>query len=176
MPYPKRLPDIDVLLALREEGKTLQEIGDLYGVTVAAVQKALKRHTKKPITYRDVVPWQVDRRFYQTPVMERLRLVAKQLAGIELTQAEQRNLDSWLTLMANNQVVLDYHPSAPPNDASKLGGFYYRTRVPEDKFFYRTPELNKILHERKKVEDRARKVTGAVVEADDDLEAERPTS
>lgn len=170
MPHPKKLPeDIEILKRLRREGKSLKAIGEMYGVSMTAVQNKLRGQDpapKKP-TYRDVVPWQIDRRFMDVAVMDKIRLIAKQAAGIKLDEGEQRQLDQWLDLLANNQVVLDYHPSAPPNDASALGGLFYRTRVPEDQHFYRDPEINRMLWERKQEEDRRRGVTGCVVEADD---------
>ena len=41
------LPDIDVVLKLRQEGKTLREIGEMYGVTNENVSIYIKKRTRK---------------------------------------------------------------------------------------------------------------------------------
>jgi hypothetical protein len=152
MPRPSLLPPADVIYELRQQGWRLLDIAEQYEVSVSAVQKALRRAglADEQITYRHVVPWKVDARLTNTAVMQRLRSIAKQKQGYPLEEEERRLLEEWFDLMAENNVVLDYHPDAPPNDASTLGGWFYRTRVPEDQDFYRAPEVQHLLEEREK--------------------------
>ena len=150
MPRPNLLPPADVIHELRTQGYRLADIAEQYEVSVSAVQKALRRAglAEEQINYRHVVPWKVDPKLANTAVMQRLRSIAKQQQGVPLEGEERRLLEDWFDLLAENNIVLDYHPEAPPNDACSLGGFFYRTRVPEDTAFYRTPEVTKLLEEK----------------------------
>jgi hypothetical protein len=152
VPRPSLLPPADVIHELRLQGWRLADIAEQYEVSVSAVQKALRRAglADELVTYRHVVPWKVDPKLANTAVMQRLRSIAKQKQGVPLDSEEQRLLEEWFELLAENNLVLDYHPDAPPNDASTLGGWFYRTRVPEDQDFYRAPEVARLLAEREK--------------------------
>lgn len=154
---PKRkLPDIEVLRRMRyEEGMLLKDIAAEYNVTPNAVRKALAtseiENREDLVSYRKVVPWQVDQRYFDTSIMQMIRILARQYSGVQLTEDETQRIKDWFNLMAENHVVLDYNPEAGPNHASpKLGGFFYRTRVPEDQTnFWRDPKVNMMLHRRK---------------------------
>lgn len=152
----KKLPEIDELKRLRyDEGLKLREIAEMYDCSITAVRLALMKegpgNQEVGKTYRDIVPWKVDQRFFDTAVMNHLRVLARQYGGVRLSSEEQRRIKEWFDLMAENHVVLDYSPDAPPNHASPVhGGFYYRTRVPEDQSnFWRDPAVNLMLEERK---------------------------
>lgn len=144
MARPSLLPPADVLQELRDQGWRLVDIAEQYEVTISAVQKALKRAgwVDDQVNYTDVVPWTVARRLANSGVMQKLRYIAKQKQGLPLTSPERFSLEAWLRMLNDNNLVLDYHENAPPNDASSLGGWYYRTRVPEDQSFYREPHIN----------------------------------
>lgn len=142
MPRPRLLPDPDVIYELHaEHGLTLQEIGERYKVSVSAVQKALNRAqlVGPQVTYREVVPWKVATRFADTAVMHHLRTMAQMRKGLEVPVVAKRRLNEWLQYLEKNRLVLDYSPDYPPNEACSLGGFRYRPRRPEDRFFYRDP-------------------------------------
>lgn len=134
MPAPRKLPDNTTLRQLRAQGWKLSQISQKYGVTDAAVWKALERagFTENKETYQDIVPWDIDPRHRSTAIAQRFRSLMRIKKGIPLNPTEQHLLDTWLKVMKENNVVLDYHPDAPANDASRLGGFFYVPRLPED--------------------------------------------
>jgi hypothetical protein len=142
MPAERKLPDNTILRQLRAQGKRLKDIARDYGVTEAAVWKALDRagYTDTKATYRDVMPWDIDVKHRSTAITQRFRSILRQRQGLPLNATEQHLLDAWLKAMRDNNVVLDYHPDAPPNDASRLGGFFYTPRLPEDEWIVRMPK------------------------------------
>lgn len=142
MPAHRKLPDNTILRTLRSQGHRLKDIAREYGVTEAAVWKALERagFTENKPTYQDLVPWDIDPKHRSTAVAQRLRSIVKQRKGVPLNPTEQHLLDTWLQVMKDNNVVLNYHKDAPGNDASRLGGFYYVPRLPEDESFIRQPK------------------------------------
>lgn len=133
------LPDAAVLRRLRNQGMTYQEIADLYGVTESGVWRAFDRAgliSQRP-TYRDVVPWKVGAEVATTQIAINLRTMAKKQAGLPVSERDNIALDRWLQHMRESNVVLAYHPEAPPNDASSKGGFYYVAREEGDEDFFR---------------------------------------
>jgi len=134
MPAPRKLPDNTTLRQLRAQGWTLKKIADTYHVTEGAVWKALERagFTEQQQTYQDIVPWEIHPRHRSTAIAQRFRSLMRIKKGIPLNPTEQHLLDTWLKVMRDNNVVLDYHPAAPEHDASRLGGFFYTPRLPED--------------------------------------------
>jgi hypothetical protein len=164
MPAPRKLPDNTILRTLRAQGHLLKDIAKEYDVTEAAVWKALERagYTDRKETYKDIVPWDIDPKHRSTAITQRFRSIMRQRRGQELNQTEEHLLNAWLKSMKDNNVVLDYHVDAPPNDASRLGGFFYTPRLPEDEGFIRMPkkkpaETKKKRTPRKKVEKPAPK-------------------
>lgn len=163
MAAPNKLPDGETLKDLRRQGLRLRDIAEQYGVSISAVQYALRKvgGTHKLPDYTTVVPWTVDPSLHTTMIMTYLRAIAKQKAGEALKPVSQRQLNDWFDLLMSNQIVLDYHDEALgwANDACSKGGFFYRTAVPEDKGpngggFYREPWINKMLFERQQAAKR----------------------
>lgn len=72
--------------------------------------------------------------------MRRVRSLAAKQLGKELDHSEQRLLDEWLIGMNEANVILNYHPEAPPNDASANGGFFYSARREGESGLFRTPD------------------------------------
>jgi len=144
MPAIRRLPDSTTLRRLRSQGWRLKDIADTYGVTEAAVWKALERAglTVPQKTVQDVIPWNVAEEHKATAIMERFRSIVKQQKGAPLRSEEERQLNRWLHDLSTNNVVVDYHPAAPPNAASRKGGFYYTERKPEDDWIIRRPSVH----------------------------------
>lgn len=142
MPAPRKLPDNTTLRQLRAQGWLLKHIADEYDVTEAAVWKALERagFTEPKETYLDLLPWDIDPKHRSTAIAQRFRSITRQRRGTPLNPTEQHLLDTWLLAMEEHNVVLDYHPEAPPNDASRLGGFFYTPRLPEDEGLVRMPK------------------------------------
>jgi hypothetical protein len=142
MAAPRKLPDNTILRQLRSQGHKLKDIAKKYDVTEAAVWKALERagFTENKETYQDIVPWEIDPKHRSTAIAQRFRSIMKQRRGTPLNPTEEHLLNTWLQVMKDADVVLDYHKDAPPNDASRLGGFFYTPRLPEDEGFVRQPK------------------------------------
>lgn len=142
MPAERKLPDSTTLRQLRAQGWLLKDIAKQYNVTEAAVWKALERagFTATKETYQDIVPWEIDPKHRSTAIAQRFRSIMRQKRGTVLNPTEQHLLDTWLQVMKDNNVVLNYHKDAPPNDASRLGGFYYVPREPRDTWIVRMPD------------------------------------
>lgn len=145
MPAARKLPDNTTLRQLRAQGWRLIDIANEYGVTEAGVWKALERagFTKERATYKDVLPWDISDDHKSTAIMDRFRAIVKQRAGGELSDREERLLHEWLNELAENDVVVAYHKQAPPNSASRKGGFYYVPRTEQDEWIIREPSETK---------------------------------
>lgn len=141
MPALRKLPPAHELRQLRLKGLKLKEIAEMYNVTEPAVWRALERGGMVEIrsSAADMLPWKILPQHKTTAVMERFRTMLKQKNEQAITVTEQRLLDEWLLGLQQNGVVVNYHPDAPPNDASSKGGFYYVPRLPEDKWIIREP-------------------------------------
>lgn len=141
MPAQRKLPDNTTLRQLRAQGWRLIDIAKEYGVTEAGVWKALERagFTQERATYKDVLPWEIADEHKSTAVMDRFRAIVKQKSGGDLPADEERLLREWLDDLAANDVVVAYHKDAPPNSASRKGGFYYVPRADQDKWIIREP-------------------------------------
>lgn len=144
MPATRKLPDLTTLRRLRSQGWRLKDIADAYDVTEAAVWKALERggFTVPQKNVHDVIPWQVADEHKATAIMERFRSIVKQQKGALLRADEEQLLNRWLHDLTANNVVVAYHPDAPPNAASRKGGFYYTERKPEDEWIIRRPKTD----------------------------------
>lgn len=133
------LPNATILRRLRNQGMTYKEIADLYGTTESGVWRAFDRAgliNQRP-TYRDIVPWAVDRKFARTQIMQHLRTLAKMQAELEVSPKDVESAKNWIADMESEGVILAYHPEAPANVASSKGGFYYVKREPGDEGWFR---------------------------------------
>lgn len=141
MARPQTLPAVNEIERMLREGMTYAEIGAKYNVTPSAVYKKLKTYGNPPKmpTYRDILPWTIEREHMATAPMKRIRtLVAKQ-SGKPVDAADERLLEDWIAGMEHAGVVLNYHPEAPINVASSKGGFYYSPRRPGEEGIFRAP-------------------------------------
>lgn len=121
----------------------MREIAERYSVTEAAVWKAvsLSRGWKPRTTVVDLLPWTVDDEHISTAIMKRFRSMVKEETGKQLTANEARLLNIWRHDMDEANLVVDYHRDAPPNSASRKGGFFYTPRLPgETGYIRRIPE------------------------------------
>lgn len=135
------LPDTATLRRMRANDWKLKDIAAEYGVSEAAVWKALERAnlTVGRKTYADILPWKIEAEHRATSIMQKFRMILRKQNGETLGTNEQRYLDTWLQMLQDSGVVVNYHPEAPPNDASKKGGFYYVAREPGDDWIIRRP-------------------------------------
>jgi transcriptional regulator with XRE-family HTH domain len=141
MPAIRKLPDSAVLRRLRSQGWTQQEIAKEFEVSDGAVWKALQRagYIDPLPTYKDVIPWDIAEAHKAVAIMERFRAIVKQKKGTPLRPDEEYQLNRWLHDLEVNNLVVNYHPDAPPNSASTKGGFYYVPKLPEDDWIIRMP-------------------------------------
>lgn len=141
MPAVRKLPDSTTLRRLRAQDWTLAQIAETYGVTTSAVHRALVRanYTLPLKTWKDILPeeWDIADEHKATAIMERFRSIVKQQKGAQLRANEEHLLNQWLRDLKDNDVVVAYHKDAPPNDASRKGGFYYTQRRPDDDWIVR---------------------------------------
>ncbi|WP_417235556.1 hypothetical protein [Arthrobacter sp.] len=137
----RKLPDGRTLRELRERGMTLAGIAELYGATESGVHRALMRADANAgrRTYRDVLPWAIDPAHRSTAIMAHIRVIARQRSGHSVPEPDLLALHTWLDWLCENRLVLNYHPEAPPNPASRTGGFYYMDRTADDEWIIRQP-------------------------------------
>lgn len=141
MPAIRKLPDSTTLRRLRAQGQTQKEIAQAYGASESAVWKALQRagYIDPMMTYRDILPWEIDEAHKATAIMERFRSIVKQRKKVPLRPDEEVLLNRWLADLKANELVVNYHPEAPANSASTKGGFYYVPKSADDDWIIRKP-------------------------------------
>lgn len=141
MPAIRKLPDATTLRRMRTQGLTQKQIAETYGVSESAVWKALKKYgyTESIATYKDILPWEIEEFHKSTAIMERFRSIVRQRMGGDLLPEDERKLEAWLHDLETNDLVVNYHPLAPANDASSKGGFYYVPRSAADDWIIRRP-------------------------------------
>jgi transcriptional regulator with XRE-family HTH domain len=142
MPAIRKLPDAATLNQLRAQGYTQRDLAEEFKVSESAVWKALQRagYSDPVPTYKTLIPWHIEEAHKATAIMERFRSIVKQNRGGVLSEKEEQLLTRWLRDLHDNDLVVGYHPDAPPNSASSKGGFYYTKRKPEDEWIIRAPE------------------------------------
>ena len=131
----RKLPAASVLQKHRaDDGMTLTEIAKKYGTTPAAVWHALDRAnmTDAVPMYNEIVPWKIQPQHRSLAIVEQFRRLAKRAKGLPMNVNDEKSLNNWLRDMVHANVVVAYHPDAPPNSASKTGGFYYVMREDYD--------------------------------------------
>lgn len=144
MPYPRKLPDDDVLRKQFEAGKTNKEIAAEYGVTTEAVR--LKRNDlgfQPPRTrpnHGHYLPW----RMRQGPehaanlLARRLRAYSKSQQDLPLTDEQTRLLAEWQAWMdGGNRWGL---PMSVHYDRDT--GFWLEPRKPGDRDYIHPPGVD----------------------------------
>jgi hypothetical protein len=141
MPTVRKLPDTTTLRRLRGQGWTQKQIAETYGASESAVWKALMRagYIEPQVTYKDILPWEIDEAHKATAIMERFRSIVKKKKGAALRPDEELLLNRWLKDLEANELVVAYHPEAPANSASTKGGFYYVPKTADDDWIIRRP-------------------------------------
>jgi hypothetical protein len=134
MPAPRQLPSSDVLRKLRAQGKTYEEIGDMYGVTKGAVYWQLRDAglAKARPDHSKYLPWKLKTEHAHAKPATMLRLHSRREQGDKIPDVKARMLDKWLNDIKAADVVVCYRRDMAPNPASPTGGFYYSKRRPED--------------------------------------------
>jgi hypothetical protein len=134
MPAPRQLPTSDVLRQLRAQGKTYEEIGDMYGVTKGAVYWQLRDAglAKTRPDHSKYIPWKIRTDHAHAKPATMLRLHSRREQGDTIPAVKARMLDKWLAEIKEADVVVCYDRDMSPSPASPTGGFYYSKRRPED--------------------------------------------
>lgn len=135
MPAPRQLPGTEVLLSLRKQKWTYEQIANEYGVTPGAVYLRLREAgaVKKRPRHSELIPWKVRNEHMHAHPVAMLRLLARRQGGEELPKRKQQQLDKWLREIEEAGVVVCYDPEQGPNPASpKVGGWYYSRRRDSD--------------------------------------------
>lgn len=136
----KVLPDITTLRRMADNGMTYSQIVEkVYQdtgerVTRQAISAALNRAGagKDVIRYLDVIPWTVRAQHNKHYAARMLRLVGRKQRGVQLSETDQRKLESWLRLLDDNGAVVTYEPDTEE-------GFFYVARRPGDLKLIRPP-------------------------------------
>lgn len=151
MPAPRLLPDNSVLIKLREQGWSYEDIAQEFGVTKGAVYLRLRdaKATKHRPSYAHLIPWTVRTEHAHARPAQMLRMLGRRENGDKIPPAKERMLDRWLKEIAEADCVVDYAPDYPPNPANpKNGGWHYRRRRSEDgDSLVRTPEVALLIGE-----------------------------
>jgi hypothetical protein len=116
---PKYTPDKTTFQAWLAEGLTHQQMADrVYEntgrrVTRAAITVALMGYglTNSKPRYKETIPWRVKVDHAKTYPIRMLRLLGKRRAGVELSEDDSRLLDTWLTHLKNENLIVAYDPS-----------------------------------------------------------------
>ncbi|XKH58335.1 hypothetical protein LG293_17060 (plasmid) [Citricoccus nitrophenolicus] len=137
-PQPK-LPHISVLRRMRREGMTLRQVGEHFDVTPSAVWHKLNAAGDIPTarTVDEMTGWRISKHHRNCGAMRHLMNHNRLMMGKEVEPKRILALRDWVEDMLGAGVVVDYHPDAPANDASRTGGFYYRKREESDDSFFR---------------------------------------
>jgi hypothetical protein len=128
------VPGRDVLAHWVEKGMTHQEMADEvlrttgHRVSRGAITMALIRHnlstTVRP-RYNEELPWRVATPHLGAYPARMLRLLGRRNAGVDMSEEQNRRLDSWLAQMDELGVVVGYDPDSEE-------GFVYIDRHPSD--------------------------------------------
>lgn len=135
MPARRVLPDNEVLVALRGQGWSYDEIAATYGSSKNAVYLRLRQAgaTKTRPDHGDYLPRPMATEHHSSFPAQALRWLSRMNAGEELDAVHVRMVRKWLRDMEETGSILCYERDYPPNDASPVtGGFHYKRRKPED--------------------------------------------
>lgn len=137
MAAPRLLPDNDVLVSLRRQGWTYDDIAREYGVSRGAVYLRLKQAqgaVSPRARHSALLPWTVAVRHAQAVPARMLRLLGQKQSGDSLPPVKVKMLNGWLDELDDADVVVCYHPQYPANPASPdTGGFHYARKLKGEK-------------------------------------------
>lgn len=118
MAPPKYTPDKTTFQAWLAEGLTHQQMADRvyettgHRVTRAAVTVALMGYglTKPKPRYKETIPWRVKVDHAKSYPVTMLRHLGKRRMGIEMSEADEKLLDTWLDRLAMENLIVAYDP------------------------------------------------------------------
>lgn len=137
-----RLPDVTVLLELKDGGMDNKLIGQKYGVTSEAVRLALKRagyqSEKLRTNHQHYLPWRIRADHTHDVIARRLRAYSKRQQGGTLPEDEARKLAAWEDFMNGGNphgIPLSVH-----YDRRDAEGFWLSPREPGDRDYIHPPK------------------------------------
>lgn len=128
------VPDKNTMERWANEGLTheqmVERIFELTGerVTRSTVSMAMSRYglSKAPRQrYREQLPWRVEMQHIKAYPARMLRLLGRREHGLPLGPEQEKRLDTWLSLLAEQDAVVAYDPDSDQ-------GFLYVRREPDD--------------------------------------------
>lgn len=134
MAAPRLVPSDSMLRRYVERGMTHQQIADLItketGIPIArsTISAALSRAgLTQRVRYDEVIPWNpikaIHNRHY---ALTMLRLEARRLASIPLTEEQEKRLAAWKEKLDSENAVVVYLPNTED-------GFFYVKKKPSEK-------------------------------------------
>lgn len=121
MPAHRKLPPINDIMRLMEQGHTHGEIAEICSamtgerITRGAVTSAINRADKSTTTrvrHDDTIPWKVKARHTTEYQPRMLRCLGRRLKGLPNKPGDDDRLDSWLAWMERERRVVGYYPDA----------------------------------------------------------------
>ena len=114
----KYTPDKTTFQAWLAEGLTHQQMADrVYEqtgrrITRAAITVALMSYglTSTKPRYKETIPWRVKVEHAKTYPIRMLRLLGKRRAGVELSEDDNRLLDTWIDHLIVENLIVAYDP------------------------------------------------------------------
>lgn len=114
----KYTPDKTTFQQWLAEGLTHQQMADrVYEqtgrrITRAAITVALMSYglTSTKPRYKETIPWRVKVEHAKTYPIRMLRLLGKRRAGVELSEEEDRLLDTWIDHLIVENLIVAYDP------------------------------------------------------------------
>ena len=141
-PRNRKLPSLEVLLALVNEGLSNTQIGARYGASGEAVRQQLKMHgiirDHGRTMHGEYMPWRVRSNHQNHILAKRLRAYSKRQQGTPLTEDEEKLLDQWIEYMSGANPT--GAPLAVHYDINDADGFWLELQVPGDHDFIHPPE------------------------------------
>jgi len=134
-----KLPSLEVVLDLKKQGLSNEEIAKRYGVGKEAVRIFLVRHGQAPPPSRPdhkrYLPWRIRGNHAHKPAAHRLTDYSRRCQGIELPPSHAELLDEWMRFMdGDNPHGIPLSISYSLNE-----GFWAQPRQPGDHDYIHPP-------------------------------------
>ena len=136
-PRNRKLPSLEVVKALVDEGLSNTDIGAKYNASGEAVRQLLERHgihrEHGRTSHSRFMPWRIRADHANDVLAKRLRAYSKRVQGTPLSEKDSRLLDQWIEYMNGANalgVPLSVHYDRRDND-----GFWLEPAVPGDRDF-----------------------------------------
>lgn len=119
-----KLPDIEVLLKLRRQGMTYDEMAEQLGCSAWAINRMFLLYTKEPrrASHKELLPWKLPPEARDSKMAKTLRNLSRMQQGLEVTPYWQSTVKRMLEYLAEENAVVVFDGEH----------FRYRPRAEED--------------------------------------------